>query len=51
MDWMGFLAIVVASLCGVDADIAIKEKDRKSIIFNSVVIVFECMYILFNWGV
>ena len=51
MDWMGFLAIVVASWCGVDIGIAIKEKDKKAIIFNSVIMIFEWMLILFRWGV
>ena len=51
MDWMGFLAIVVASWCGVDIGIAIKEKDRNSIVFNSIIMLIEWIYILFNWGV
>ena len=51
MDWMGFLSIAVASWCGVDIGIAIKEKNRNSIIFNSIVMFMEWMYILFRWGV
>lgn len=51
MDWMGFLAIAVASWCGVDIGIAIKEKNKNSIIFNSVIMFMEWMYILFRWGV
>lgn len=51
MDWMGLLSIAVASWCGVDIGIAIKEKNRNSIIFNSIVVFMEWMYILFRWGV
>lgn len=51
MDWMGLLSIAVASWCGVDIGIAIKEKNRNSIIFNSIVMFIEWMYILFRQGV
>lgn len=51
MNWYGLLAAAVASWCGVDIGIAIKEKDTKAIIFNGVIMVFEWLYILFNWGV
>ena len=51
MDWYGLLAVAVASWCGVDIGIAIKEKNKNSIIFNSVIMVIEWMYILFRWGV
>ena len=50
MNWFGLMAIIVASWCGVDIGIAIKEKDTKSIIFNSIIMLFEWMYILFNVG-
>ena len=51
MNWWNFLAIAVATWCGVDIGIAIKEKDTKNIIFNSILILFEWCYVLFNWGV
>ena len=51
MNWWNFLAIVVATWCGVDVGIAIKEKDTKNIVFNSIIILFEWAYVLFNWGV
>ena len=51
MDWMGFLSIAVASWCGVDIGIAIKENNKNSIIFNSIIMFIEWMYILFRWGV
>ena len=50
MDWYGLLAAIVASWCGVDIGIAIKEKDIKSIVFNAIIMVFEWGYILSNWG-
>ena len=51
MDWWGFLAAVVASWCGVDIGIAIKEKNYSNIVFNGIIMLFEWCYILFNWGV
>lgn len=45
------LAAMVATWCGVDIGIAIKEKNTKEIIFNSIIIFFELCYILFIWGV
>ena len=51
MNWWNFLAVVLASWCGVDIGIAIKEKNRNDIIFNSIIMVFEWCYILFNLGV
>ena len=50
MDWVGLLAAIVATWCGVDIGIAIKEKNTKSIIFNSIIVLFEWAYIFFNWG-
>ena len=51
MNWMGLLAIAVASWCGVDIGIAIKEKNYHSIVFNGIIMLIEWCYILFNWGV
>ena len=51
MSWMNFLAIAVATWCGVDVGIAITKKDYKEIVFNAVLILFEWCYILFNWGI
>ena len=51
MNWLGLLAVAVASWCGVDIGIAIKEKNRNGIIFNSIIMLFEWCCILFNWGV
>jgi hypothetical protein len=51
LNWWGMLAAMVATWCGVDIGIAIKEKNTKEIIFNSVIIFFELCYILFSWGV
>jgi hypothetical protein len=51
MSWMNFLAIVLATWCGVDVGIAITKKDYKEIAFNAVLILFEWCYVLFNWGV
>lgn len=50
MNWWNFLAVVVATWCGVDIGIAITKKDTKEIIFNSIIALFEWAYILFNWG-
>ena len=50
MNVYGFVAVVVASWCGVDIGIAIKEKDTKSIIFNSVIMLLEWAYVLFGVG-
>lgn len=50
MNWLNFFAIVVASWCGVDIGIAIKEKDTKSIIFNGIIMLLEWVYILSNVG-
>jgi hypothetical protein len=50
MDWMGLLAAMVATWCGVDIGIAITKKDTKGIIFNSIIALFEWAYILFNVG-
>lgn len=51
MNWFGLLAAIVATWCGVDIGIAIKEKNTKSIIFNGIIVLFEWAYILFNWGI
>lgn len=48
MDWMGLLAVAVATWCGVDIGIAITKKDTKNIIFNSIIALFEWAYIFFN---
>jgi hypothetical protein len=50
MNWLGLLAVMVATWCGVDIGIAITKKNTKDIIFNSVIVLFEWAYILFNWG-
>lgn len=51
MNWLGLLSVIVASWCGVDIGIAIKERDTKAIFFNGAIMMFEWLYILFNWGV
>lgn len=51
MNWWNFLAVVVATWCGVDVGIAITKKDYKEIVFNAIIILFEWCYVLFNWGV
>lgn len=51
MNWMGLCSIIIATLCGIDAGIAVKEKNRKSIVFNSVIILVEWAYTLFNMGI
>ena len=51
MNWMGLLAVIVATLCGVNIGFAIVNKDKKDLIFNIIIMVFEWCYVLFNWGV
>jgi uncharacterized protein YneF (UPF0154 family) len=46
MNWMGLLAIVVATWCGIDIGIAITKKNTKDIIFNSIIVLFEWAYTL-----
>lgn len=50
MNWLGLMAIVIATWCGIDIGIAITKKDTKEIIFNSAIVLFEWAYILFNVG-
>ena len=51
LNWWSMLAAIVATQCGVSIGIALKEKNTKEIVFNSIIIFFELCFILFNWGV
>ena len=46
----GFLGALLIAWCGIDIGIAIPKKDIPSIIFNSILIIVESLFILFAWG-
>ena len=47
MDWMNLLAMIVACFCSVDLGISIERKDKRSIVFNTIVILLEWVFALF----
>ena len=51
MNWIGLLAIMVASWCGIRIGRAIDKKDKEEIIFNSFLMFIEWLFVFFSWGI
>lgn len=50
MYWTGFLSALFIAWCGIDIGIAISKKDKVAIVFNSILIIVDSLFILFAWG-
>jgi hypothetical protein len=50
MYWTGFLGALLIAWCGIDIGIAIPKKDIPAIVFNTIFIIVETLFILFAWG-
>jgi hypothetical protein len=48
MYWTGLLGALLIAWCGVDIGLAIPKKDVPSIVFNSMLIAVESLFILFT---
>lgn len=50
MYWTGFLGALLIAWCGIDIGIAIPKKDIPAIVFNTIFIAVEALFILFAWS-
>lgn len=48
MDWASFIFAILIAWEGIDLGRAIEKKNTVSVVFNAILIIIDCLFILFN---